>query len=736
MTLSGAIASASLLLLLGHGLYGQRFDVTDFGADGSDDLLDTPAINAALSAAVAAGGGEVYFPKGTYQVSPPGTVAGFLWHFTGGQWRELGPLPSALEGVNWTWGSMDGNTPIPSEGHLDAETGRIWQFLDGEWRSAGMVLDGQGETWRSGWDPPEDSAGSEGILYFQYRIDFQNLNAAVFELNESHSGISFKGVPELGSRILFRSWAGEDPNDYEVDTEERIVLNSRIPRDRAGNYVRGSLFALRPTAGAFIDSIEWRNLVLDGGTKTTGKNSWYTPYDDLEEWDISHKGIVFGFGGSDMGTFVVENCELGNWRGEILYKGGANAAEILVMDSEIYGSNASAVSISGTLTLIGCTIHTVYNGVENYLHAGQANYIDNCYFDLSPRETHSGGDWGVVLLGEKGSRATVSQSEFHNASKGGLFLSEFANSITIRDNIIRGVPWGIYAFYINLYPPVSSFDDITIERNQFIAANADMSFAILSSFDGPVGRNWIIRDNRTSGVEGHVVFCFFNDNHTGGLEARNVLIEGNIIDSIEFVRTKGAVPRMMDNIFLGPSKTRQLNLYRNSGSFSFTAVHPRTEVTFVPPEGLVMEINDIERYAVGHEFTLKNAREDVTLKLEINPAEWNNLQRGYLLVDGAEASFIKGADGRFHLTEFKERWTEPAVSKTAGPTIDFRGRSFLDLQPDEPGTYSLVSGLPSNVVVGLRTNEQVIFSEAGGIDLNGVPSNPGNTQLSAVRTLF
>ncbi len=42
------------------------FDVRSFGATGTGKTLDTPAINAAIEAAAAAGGGTVYVPAGTY----------------------------------------------------------------------------------------------------------------------------------------------------------------------------------------------------------------------------------------------------------------------------------------------------------------------------------------------------------------------------------------------------------------------------------------------------------------------------------------------------------------------------------------------------------------------------------------------------------------------------------------------------------------------------------------------
>ena len=42
------------------------YDVRAFGAKGDGQTIDTAAINAAIEAAAAAGGGTVYFPAGTY----------------------------------------------------------------------------------------------------------------------------------------------------------------------------------------------------------------------------------------------------------------------------------------------------------------------------------------------------------------------------------------------------------------------------------------------------------------------------------------------------------------------------------------------------------------------------------------------------------------------------------------------------------------------------------------------
>ncbi|MBC2608101.1 rhamnogalacturonidase [Pelagicoccus albus] len=61
--------SASLVflaLLTSNNLFGNVFNVQDFGAKGDGVILDSPAINQAIEAASDAGGGEVILPAGDY----------------------------------------------------------------------------------------------------------------------------------------------------------------------------------------------------------------------------------------------------------------------------------------------------------------------------------------------------------------------------------------------------------------------------------------------------------------------------------------------------------------------------------------------------------------------------------------------------------------------------------------------------------------------------------------------
>src|ERR1035438_1797574 len=56
-------SAAQIAAEMGHAI---RYDVRAFGAVGDGTTVDTSAINRAIDAAAAAGGGTVYFPAGNY----------------------------------------------------------------------------------------------------------------------------------------------------------------------------------------------------------------------------------------------------------------------------------------------------------------------------------------------------------------------------------------------------------------------------------------------------------------------------------------------------------------------------------------------------------------------------------------------------------------------------------------------------------------------------------------------
>ena len=56
----------TLLIVWTASAAGGVYNVKDYGAKGDGKTLDSPAINAAIEAAVSDGGGQVLLPAGTY----------------------------------------------------------------------------------------------------------------------------------------------------------------------------------------------------------------------------------------------------------------------------------------------------------------------------------------------------------------------------------------------------------------------------------------------------------------------------------------------------------------------------------------------------------------------------------------------------------------------------------------------------------------------------------------------
>jgi len=73
------------------------FDVKSYGAKGDGKILDSPAINQAIEAASAAGGGTVHFPAGTYVIGSIRLRSNLTLQFEPGATLEASADPSAYD---------------------------------------------------------------------------------------------------------------------------------------------------------------------------------------------------------------------------------------------------------------------------------------------------------------------------------------------------------------------------------------------------------------------------------------------------------------------------------------------------------------------------------------------------------------------------------------------------------------------------------------------------------------
>src|ERR1017187_9189641 len=73
------------------------FDVKSYGAKGDGKALDSPAINQAIEAAAAAGGGTVHFPAGTYVTGSIRLRSNLTLQFETGTTIEASADPAAYD---------------------------------------------------------------------------------------------------------------------------------------------------------------------------------------------------------------------------------------------------------------------------------------------------------------------------------------------------------------------------------------------------------------------------------------------------------------------------------------------------------------------------------------------------------------------------------------------------------------------------------------------------------------
>ncbi|HWV57493.1 MAG TPA: glycosyl hydrolase family 28-related protein, partial [Longimicrobiales bacterium] len=166
------------------------FDIRDYGAVGDGVTLDTDAINAAIDAAAAAGGGTVLFPAGTYASYTIRLKSHVHLHFEAGA-TLLAAVPTAERGY-------DPPEPGPGNeyqdfGHSHWQNSFMWGIGVENISITGFgLIDGAG-LWR-GLGPQPPNAGNKTIaLKLARNITIRDISI----LNGGHFAILATGVDNL-----------------------------------------------------------------------------------------------------------------------------------------------------------------------------------------------------------------------------------------------------------------------------------------------------------------------------------------------------------------------------------------------------------------------------------------------------------------------------------------------------------------------------------------------------------
>lgn len=338
-----------------------------------------------------------------------------------------------------------------------------------------------------------------GIVYLPagtYKIKPQ-ASIAVDRTKANALTIAADNVMLLGdgpslTKLTFRVFGDRDPSDgyelypwYSQDGSPNVWRGSAI-------FVTGGSDPARPRRNIVIEGLE-----IDGGARpgNTGDRTVPAAATSGQGWDISHKGINLQEGGHHR-RLVIRNVHAHDFRGEIVYGGGAFIDEVTVEDCELHGTNGDCLSLSAAVLVRGCRFYDAGNAcVESAHGAKQARYIDN-------RFSNARVGLCIQTAWDNPTPAEVSGNLFSECADQGLYLNAESGAVLINDN---------------------QFVDCGHSNAQHAAV------AIEPRGGGAIGgitvrNNHILRHNRDGGV-GIALNC------RAGRKLKSVVISGNFIGS-------------------------------------------------------------------------------------------------------------------------------------------------------------------------------------------------------------
>lgn len=233
---------------------GAWFNVLDFGAVGDGTTNDTAAIQACIDAAVAAGGGAVFLPTGTYKITSAISVISPKISIYGEGADATVIQCLSCNGINITSPSTDRRTQFFEDFSLVGMTGSTANFAaiesilppggvtsvdsrDGlhfnrlkffDWNQAFVISD----TWESTIQLCKFQKVTNPIQFGTYSMVWRVLNNfMVYEDGDSHGGtadayaINFTGAVAEGAVIQNNQFFGFDRGVNSPSTTNNVFLN-------------------------------------------------------------------------------------------------------------------------------------------------------------------------------------------------------------------------------------------------------------------------------------------------------------------------------------------------------------------------------------------------------------------------------------------------------------------------------------------------------------------------------
>ncbi len=459
------LAPADLATLCAFPAYSTTFNVKSapYSAVGDGVADDTAAIEAAITAAIAFGGHcFVYFPTGTYAVCRQTDTHDtdlyqqiFELDHGGRDFSNIcfigdGPTLSKLIGYMPSLGSPSSDYQTSTLGSPNPQMSRFVMFFANQ----------RGPS----------SSPYTNVQFRSLKIDGQVGYTGDFTVGGSRKlatvAIATAGTGYHVGDILTPVPTGGFPlvTGFETDTAQ-----IRVTTIGGGGNVTGVALDY----GGRYGYISGGTIDVTGGFGT-GFQFTFTKALTGDGWDQLHKAIFL----FRTDNCLIYNCDLANWKGEILF-GGSNGDHNMVLTS-VRGSNSSAISNGANQFISDCVIggtgttaDLVLNGTENFaFDSSQGTTVQR-----TSTRTGGGVGNGLVHLGVPGSHFTVDHCDAYQR----ILLSEAAYNVSITNTTFHEC--GFSTSNLGLYPESTGFADVTLDTCTHIG-KSDASGQLLGIQNG------------------------------------------------------------------------------------------------------------------------------------------------------------------------------------------------------------------------------------------------------------
>lgn len=335
--------------------------------------------------------------------------------------------------------------------------------------------------------------------------------------------------------------------------KDSVTLDDAYPTwDSSVTYYGAMNFANLghpPFMGSLVRNVKWTNMELSGNEPDS-----IAPLDGY--WNINAKAffdfeniknvtwynvrmhsimseVIFGGGTTNIGGYVVDNCEIYNSHNAISHGGG-----MIVQNNLIHDCGANAVES--------------YAGVEKQL------YFNNTIYNCSNGITSGGAGTDINRFGD----VVISANRVYNCTNYGVFVTRRGRGVSITDNVIYDNIGGNISMYTLSDAFADAVSDVRITGNFIGVYNKNINVGVTlncaSGVDTMRNANIFITNN----VFGRLELSYVdnkNKNMSTAIQitgfqykcfaiTNNMIVRG-VVHFASYVATNGYVPVMANNVY-------------------------------------------------------------------------------------------------------------------------------------------------------------------------------------------